>query len=310
MEGQIYREDLRWWLDLAPSLEWTWARTYADSAPHWYAVLGTTPGMGAEDFVRAARVIRTFGQPGRFWRSTNIYLHDARTGKKWWTMDSALERTTLVNMADASVAYGPQDAPPTLGGGRTDYDSIATVYDQLQTRVNPQVAEDIDALLRGHLHGKTPTTLDVGCGTGLALDLGITRPERYTGIDPSQGMLNQLVLKHPQVSQLYPGPASAMLPGLGPRPFELVCSLSGAASYLDREDWEQMLDLSSELVVFMTWAEGCLPSYWEGQQRAQMWTRTELARRQMLQFAADHEAVRSRLGPFDVTILQKRPRVD
>lgn len=38
------QEDLRWWLTLAPSLQWTWAVTYAESAPHWYVVLGRTPG--------------------------------------------------------------------------------------------------------------------------------------------------------------------------------------------------------------------------------------------------------------------------
>ena len=28
-------DDLRWWLDIAPTLKWTWAKTYADFAPHW-----------------------------------------------------------------------------------------------------------------------------------------------------------------------------------------------------------------------------------------------------------------------------------
>ena len=28
------REDLEWWLDKAPRLSWTWAKTYADFAPH------------------------------------------------------------------------------------------------------------------------------------------------------------------------------------------------------------------------------------------------------------------------------------
>jgi hypothetical protein len=27
-------DDLAWWLDLAPTLAWTWARTFADFAPH------------------------------------------------------------------------------------------------------------------------------------------------------------------------------------------------------------------------------------------------------------------------------------
>src|SRR5262245_39999713 len=38
-------EDLRWWLETAPKLTWTCARTYADFAPHWYVVGGRTPSL-------------------------------------------------------------------------------------------------------------------------------------------------------------------------------------------------------------------------------------------------------------------------
>lgn len=113
MGRQTSTEDLYWWLSLAPSLQWTWAKTYADSAPHWYVVLGTTPGLEREDFVRAARVIRTFGQPGQFWARTYVYLHDAETGMKWWTMDDPVEETTLINMADISLVYGPKIVSPS-----------------------------------------------------------------------------------------------------------------------------------------------------------------------------------------------------
>ena len=30
--------DVRWWLDLAPRLEWIFAKTYAETAPHSYVV--------------------------------------------------------------------------------------------------------------------------------------------------------------------------------------------------------------------------------------------------------------------------------
>ena len=67
-------EDRRWWLRLAPTLQWTWAVTYAQTAPHWYVVLGRTPGMERDDFIRVGRVIRTFGEAGRFYSMTNLYL--------------------------------------------------------------------------------------------------------------------------------------------------------------------------------------------------------------------------------------------
>ena len=73
-------------------MEWTWARTYADSAPHDYVALSRCP-LSREDFVRAGAVIRTFGQPGMFWSSTNIYLTDGQW--KWWTMDPVVSDTDL-----------------------------------------------------------------------------------------------------------------------------------------------------------------------------------------------------------------------
>ena len=53
----------------------TWAkRRPAKRAPHWYIVAGKTPGISYDDFIRAGRVIRTFGEPGKFYRMTRLYL--------------------------------------------------------------------------------------------------------------------------------------------------------------------------------------------------------------------------------------------
>ncbi|TQN46285.1 hypothetical protein FHX52_2996 [Humibacillus xanthopallidus] len=51
--------------------------------------------------------------------------------------------------------------------------------------------------------GDYPTSvLDVGCGTGRVLGLGLTTPDRYAGVDPSQPMLNMLVRKYPSVARI------------------------------------------------------------------------------------------------------------
>ena len=110
--GAAELDDLRWWLDLAPTLEWIWAKTFADSAPHWYVVHGRTKGMTMDDFVRAGRVIRTFGEPGKFYRSTNLYLHTQDRTKKFWAMWGDRPRpedADLINMATTDRVYGPQD---------------------------------------------------------------------------------------------------------------------------------------------------------------------------------------------------------
>ena len=66
--------------------------------------------------MRAGRVIRTFGEPGRFYSMTNIYLFaDGRLGPrtlKFWCMWSSPPRDdwdpTLINLATTEKTYGPQ----------------------------------------------------------------------------------------------------------------------------------------------------------------------------------------------------------
>lgn len=103
--------DLDWWLDLAPTLKWTFARTYAETAPHWYVVQDRTPGLTHQDFVRAGRVIRTYGEPGKFWAYTNLYLLTRDRRLKFWCMWSTPPReadSILINLATTDRTYGPQ----------------------------------------------------------------------------------------------------------------------------------------------------------------------------------------------------------
>lgn len=231
--------DLDWWLELDKQLEWTFAKTYADTAPHEYVVLDRTDGIGPADFVRAARVIQTFGQPGKFWNTTRIYL--THQGRKWWTMDSPLTETTLINRASADKVYGRQDAPATATGTFTEYDAIATVYDTIRDRSRDQeIARRIVEVFGDHV----PTTLDVGCGTGALLDLGLLSPALYTGIDESRAMLNTLVRKHPGVHRVLPGRFQDVA-GLGDS-YELVVALDVPA--IDVEDVQH---LASDLLIVL-----------------------------------------------------------
>lgn len=106
------RDCLAWWLALAPTLTWNWAKTYAESAPHWYVVLGRTEGLTEADFLRAGRVIRTFGEPGKFYSMTNLYLFTEDRRLKFWCMwgDPPADRdATLINLAKSEPRYGPRD---------------------------------------------------------------------------------------------------------------------------------------------------------------------------------------------------------
>lgn len=104
-------DDLEWWLAIAPSLDWIWASTYASSAPHSYVVHPRTPGLTRADYVRAGRVIRTFGEPGKYWSMTNLYLFTPDRRLKFWCMWGSPPReedATLINMASTERSYGSQ----------------------------------------------------------------------------------------------------------------------------------------------------------------------------------------------------------
>ena len=103
--------DRDWWLDLAPTLQWTWAKTYADTAPHWYVVEGRTPNITRADFLKAGRVIRDHGEPGKFYSMTNLYLFTRDRRLKFWCMWGSPPKdddATLINLATTERTYGPQ----------------------------------------------------------------------------------------------------------------------------------------------------------------------------------------------------------
>lgn len=204
--------DLAWWWEFAAAREWTFAKTYAISAPHDYIVQDRTPGVTHADMVRAARVIHTYGVPGKYYGQTKIYLTSPDGQLRWWTEDASLEATTLVNQATTDRHYGIQNAPNTVTGIDTPFDSIATTWDAEHPAETGE-AERIRALLAPYRGKFPPHVLDMGCGTGHVLDLGLVGADTYAGLDASQGMLNMLVRKHPRIAAVYPVDAREAIKG-------------------------------------------------------------------------------------------------
>jgi hypothetical protein len=252
------RADLEWWLALAPSLEWTFARTMKDT-PHSYVVRDKT--LADPDFLRAVKVIRTFGEPGKFWSRTNIYLKDPISGLRWWTMGDTLKGTIIINQAPIDQVYGRQNAPHTAGSGIFSvYDEMATDYDARYATDECRAENDlVMTLIRRALGPIAPTTLDVGCGTGLLLDYKITHPKLYTGVDPSQGLLTELVRKHPEAVDLHPRPWETFF---ADKHYDLVASLFGSPSYIAPEHLPRLADTATRLVVLMHYRPGYLPDYY------------------------------------------------
>lgn len=242
-------DDLAWWLTLAASVNWTFASTYAATAPHSYVVLNRTPGMGRDDYVRAAHVIHTFGQPAKFYGMTSIYLTSPDGGLKWWTMDRHLSDTTLINQATTDRLYGVQNAPSTVSGIRTPYDEIATRYDERHP-IEDAEARALSELVAPFKSWYPTSVLDVGCGTGRVLDLGLTTPDRYAGVDPSQPMLNMLVRKYPSVARIYPTTIEqALVDGtFTPGQFEIVTAYD-SANELGSATVAALAELASRVTV-------------------------------------------------------------
>lgn len=301
--------DLDWWLELAPTLPWRFARTMP-TTPHSYVVRGKT--LSEPEFERAVRVIRTFGEPGKFWSRTMIYL--IRDGVKFWTMGEPLEECMIINTTDDLRAYGRQDAPRTFSPHHSVYDELACDYDaRYDTAECRWENRWVWELVSGHFGGHRPRTLDVGCGTGLLLDLHITAAESYIGVDPSQAMLNELLRKHGD-ALVYPLTAEEMIEtppwviddGDKSEPFDLVVAMFGSPSYFEPQTHSALLDLTDDLLLLMHYEPGYLPDY----------HRTVPPTLDSSREAA-HALVRRqgyfrriRMGHFEVTTISKRQRVE
>lgn len=76
----------------------------------------------------------------------------------------------------------------------SQYDKIASEYDSLFVDENSLI-ENLE--VGAFVLPLTGSFLDVGCGTGLLLEIKPISPLKYKGIDPSEGMLNVLKSKFP-----------------------------------------------------------------------------------------------------------------
>lgn len=181
--------------------------------PHFYTLRREWQDVEfdyAVAFIRANGYAETWG--GRTYRYLNL------NGWRYWTMGAPLRETILINRAE--VRY------PNI------YDEVAEVYDDRFSDPDSLAENEEVMTLVGDLQGKR--VLDIGAGTGLLLDYvhSDLPPENYVGIEPSVGMRNQLLHKHPEYADsVVLTPFEDFANGT----FDVVLSLFGSVSYIPHE---------------------------------------------------------------------------
>ena len=80
---------------------WTFAKTYAKTAPHEYIVKDDLQEDDRREFEEIVMFIREKGKTEEFEGKMHIYYY--LDGKKYWTMGAPLEETRILNRADSTV---------------------------------------------------------------------------------------------------------------------------------------------------------------------------------------------------------------
>jgi len=79
------------------SADWIFAKTYAKTAPHEYAVRGKNQHL-EDEFVYFVKFIRKHGYKEKFWSRTYTYYDVGEY--KYWTMGNPIDETTIINRAE------------------------------------------------------------------------------------------------------------------------------------------------------------------------------------------------------------------
>lgn len=273
--------DLEWWHALAPSLQWTYARSMPQY-PHSYVIRGEQ--LDEQDYLRAMAVILAYGEPGAFYGKPRVYLYSADRSHRWWLMSRDPGDSRVLNYAPAPPPgqdFGPQpelNRPrPRTPSPQSDSEELGRLYTGMSGAYDGRYDTD-ECRAENHYVWRQitervpdvryPSTLDIGAGTGLAVDIRVVSPQggpdRYRAVDPSQGMLNELVLKHPWATDLWPCTFEQYLAGTLPRErrtFDQVLALFGAASYLRPESIRTIPHQARRLVFLMHYRPGYYPDY-------------------------------------------------
>jgi predicted TPR repeat methyltransferase len=181
------------------------------------------------------------------------------------------------------------------------YDQVADTYDETWTKPSDLAENDQVVALIHEVFGEEPrSVLDAGCGTGLAIDLGIvdlTR-DRYVGFDPSPRMLDVLREKYPGAYAECATDEEWLDRDSRGRRFDLVIGLFAAPSYMKPSSLTRLVERANRMAVLMTYDGTWLPDYYDAEHPAP--TETFEAASRHAVYLSDQ---RFKIGAFDVTVV-------
>lgn len=243
--------------------QWIFAKTMAHN-PHWYTLRRKWPTQDA--FRRAVEIIRARGYRKKFARTwyTQIDVND----HFYWTMGAPIDYpngtacTILINrkpLVEQDIMIGDTVVHSKgLEGRVVPYDQIADKYDDLFVS-QEYLAENAQVFgMVGDFDGKD--VLDIGCGTGLALDY-VEMANSYLGIDPSIKMLEHLKARHPDAETICTTLGAFVPPDANADRYDIVLAVFGTGSYLTDEEIARIPTLLKPggIALVMFYAPGYYP---------------------------------------------------
>lgn len=127
---------------------------------------------------------------------------------------------------------------PSINNISTQYDFVAEEYDELFLDENSIVEnKNVAKMLIPYTTG---SIFEIGCGTGLLLDLISIMPNDYFGCEPSKGMLNVFKKKHPDFISRVENTTFEQSKEW--KKYETIISIFGPVSYLDETSLQLIAD--------------------------------------------------------------------
>ena len=115
MRDAFFEEENNRIREFVSKYPWTFAKTYAEFAPHEYYVKDKLDETGQEEFVWFVEFIRDYGFDCMFGKQLHTYYE--LDGHYYWTMGDPIEETLILNRCKVSDYSIKNDAMWYKGGG-------------------------------------------------------------------------------------------------------------------------------------------------------------------------------------------------